>query len=309
MFRDLHCATNVGRMAALGGFDEELQAFGCAYLAHNKVTYRVSSNAEQIYQFTALSVYENLYPTSVVGQVRRTAIPAGMQEQLEHEIKMEIIDILHVTYPRCYFEQLEPFCQTMPNNSSYALLCEIKEGIDGHFDEQELQLLEGTLLLAYQAKLLEESSFRELQRYISKTRRQMEDAPVVQSNFAHTFYGFCYQNAAGQINCYFDARMVKVQARYIQMESENLLLAPILHQTYWSQDFSTMSEIRKTFQAQLMMLQNADYFQLLNRLRSLPGVIDHDVFLQASEILRQNGTPEAIADFCLFGHRWNVKNI
>ena len=51
--RDIQVARDFGRKAELGWMEVEFTVYGCAYLdpIENKVLYRVSSHAEDIYQF------------------------------------------------------------------------------------------------------------------------------------------------------------------------------------------------------------------------------------------------------------------
>lgn len=49
MTRDERCAADVAYMASMGSFGEDFLMYGCAYLEHGKVTYRISPEASQLY--------------------------------------------------------------------------------------------------------------------------------------------------------------------------------------------------------------------------------------------------------------------
>ena len=57
MTRDERCAADVAYMASMGSFGEDFLMYGCAYLEHGKVTYRISPEASQLYLFQ-----EKFYP-------------------------------------------------------------------------------------------------------------------------------------------------------------------------------------------------------------------------------------------------------
>lgn len=304
--RDMRCAADVNRMAALGRFDVEFEMYGCAYLQNGEITYRVTPDAMQLYQFAAQGVHESLYPTTVIHHIHRTPVPSGMQEQIANQTKLQLAKKLYQMYPVSFFTLLEPFTQAPANNSSYPLLLEMAEAIDGHFNDAELQLLEGTTEIAYAAKLLDERGYEQLQRRLKKTRRQMEDDPIIQNNFSRTLYGFCYQTESGAVKCTLDAQPVTVYERRAAKELEGMVTGPILQQTYWMKNFDAMAGIRNTFKKLLLTLQNEKYFQLLHIIHTLPGAIDCAAFQQALRQLETADAPQAIADFRRFGRRWNA---
>ena len=304
--RDMRCAADVGRMAALGRFDVEFEMYGCAYLQDGEITYRVTPDAMQLYQFAAQSVHESLYPTTVVHHIHRTPVPSGMQEQIANQTKLQLAKKLYQMYPPCFFTLLEPFTQAPANNNSYPLLLEMADAIDGHFNDAELQLLEGTMEIACQAKQLDQYGYSRLQQWLKKIRRQMEDDPIIQNNFSRTLYGFCYQTEKGTIKCTFDAQPVTVYERHTAKELEGMVTGQILQQTYWMKNFDAMAGIRNAFKELLLTLQNETYFQLLHTIQTLPGAIDSALFGQSLQQLATVDAPQAVADFRRFGRRWNA---
>ena len=80
--RDMRCASDVSRMAALGRFDTEFLVYGCAYQHQNKIYYQISDNQKAQQDFFQQSVRQNCYPTPVVRYIHRSAVPAGMEEQI-----------------------------------------------------------------------------------------------------------------------------------------------------------------------------------------------------------------------------------
>lgn len=305
--RDMRCAADVGRMAALGRFDSEFEVFGCAYLKDGKITYRASSQAEDIYTFIRQSVHENLYPTSAASLIHRSPVPAGMQEQIAAETKLALLLDLHLRYPRCFFEALEPLAQTPANDAALDILLEMADAIDGHFHDGELQLLAGLMQFACEAKSLTASGFVKLSSWLDKTRRQMEDDPVLERRFSRTLYGFCYEDDSGQRRQTFDAQAATIYERQSKLERAGLLTAPILQQTYWFDNFDELPALRRTYAQTLSQLEGDACFALMHRLRTLESVIDAQAYARASEQVQRTNSADAQADFRRYGRRWHLK--
>lgn len=306
MSRDEACASGASFLASLGAFGEDILMYGCAYLEHGKVTYRISPKAEQIYQFQEDSALQQLYPTAVDSYVYRSSVPGGMREQMIHQVKLTLARQIQQAYPRCFFELLEPFAQTPANNSSYPFLAEMADAFDGYFNDGQLMLLEGTMKLAYTAKVLDDTGYGQLHQWLQKARQQMENDTVVRDKISRTMYGFCYQENSGAIKSIINAQLGKVCERRITLEQSGKPVGPILQRTYWMKDFNNIAPAREKFKLLLEQLENQQYFKLLAAIKDLPGVIDGQAFGQALAQIESTGQTKAIADFKLYGQRWNV---
>lgn len=308
MSRDEACASGASFLASLGAFGEDILMYGCAYLENGKVIYRISPDAGQIYQFQTRSAHQQLYPTAVADNIHRTTVAGGMREQIAYEAKLALAHQLQTQYPRCFFELLEPFTKTPANNSSFALLAEMADTIDGYFDDGKMQLLEGTMELAYDAKVLDEEGYQSLSQWLQKTRHQMEGDTIVQDKICRTMYGFCYQETNGVIKSVLNAQAVRVYERRAALLQAGKLAGPMMQRTYWVKDFGQISTARENFKALLEQLQNEDYFALLSAIKILPTAIDQTAFQQALAQIEASGASKAIADFKGYGYRWNVLN-
>ena len=306
MSRDEACASGASFLASLGAFGEDILMYGCAYLEHGTVTYRISPKAEQIYQFQENSVLQQLYPTAVDSYVYRSSVPGGMREQMIHQVKLKLARQIQQQYPRCFFELLEPFCQTPANNSSYPLLAEMADAFDGYFNDGQLMLLEGTMKLAYTAKVLDDNGYRQLQQWLQKTRQQMENDIVVRDKISRTMYGFCYQEGNGAVKSVINAQLGKVCERRVVLEQSGKSVGPLLQRTYWMKDFNDIASAREKFKLLLEQLENEQYFKLLADIKALPGVVDAQAFEQALAQIEATGQTKAVADFKLYGQRWNA---
>ena len=307
MSRDEACASGASFLASLGAFGEDLLMYGCAYLEQNKITYRISPDASQIYQFQAASAHQNLYPTAVSSYVHRSSIPGGMREQLAYQVKLTLARQIQEQYPRYFFELLDPLAQSPANNSSFPLLTTMVDAIDGYFNAGQLQLLDGTIEFAYNAKLLDNQHYQQLQQWLIETRHQMESDPIVQNKISRTLYGFCYQNNDGTIKSTINARIEKIYERHTIIKQSKKLVGPLLQQTYWMKEFNDIITAREKFKLWLEQLQNTTYFKLLAAIKKLPTAINQDAFYQALHQLETTGETKAITDFKQYGRNWNIE--
>ena len=79
---------------------------------------------------------------------------------MAYQAKLRLAHKLQQAYPHAYFQLLQPFCDTAAGNDAAPVLWDMVQAIDGHFDNKELQLLEGTCQIAFDAKLLNKKACR-----------------------------------------------------------------------------------------------------------------------------------------------------
>lgn len=304
--RDVACAAEVGRMAELGRFDSEFRMFGCAYMEAGKVYYRAGSNGLAMYRFADACRTRRIWPTSVIQHVRRSSVPAGMAENIAHHVKLELIDALASDYPRFFFESLEQLGAALPTNDSLPFLEAMRQTIEGHFDAMELQLVEGTLARCYHGLLLDRYEKLRFHEWLAGVRRQMEDDPVPGAQLKRTFYGFCYERS-GRIRAVFDAVEETVLQQHAEKSlEEHAIVAPVLQQTCWLQNFGEMGAARAAFKRLLMETENADYFTFLKQINQLPSAIDAVGFDTALADLEAQQAVAAVRDLRRYGRLWNV---
>ena len=115
--RDVKCAGDVGRMATLGKFNVEFDAYGCTYWQEGKQYYRVSSNGEAMFDFVAACGRKGIYPTPIKQYTYQTVVPVEMREKFSEQTKMKLARQMKETY-RGLFAVLQPLaeiCSRRPN--------------------------------------------------------------------------------------------------------------------------------------------------------------------------------------------------
>lgn len=303
--RDIACAAEVGRMAELGRFDHELNTYGTAYLDHGKVIYRLSSTPFGLYRFVHTAPSENLLPTTVLHNSQRTQMPAGMKAQLAFEAKLALAAELHASYPRLFFESLATLSAAPPKRAAAPYFQRWQQKIIASFDDLMLQLFEETLLESYHSKQLDRYDYTRFKDSIAKVRRQMDNDPVPGTQLKRTLYGFVVQEC-DQLHVVFDAVSERVASQYAAFLLEGQNVAPMLHRTYWLENFSQMPKARQDFKRQLLNYENTDYFTLRTQLHALSPAVNEDYFQRSLTQLEQLNTPLACADLRRYGRMWNL---
>ncbi len=303
--RDINCALDVARMERMGKFPVEMDVYGCAYLENGQVLYRVSSNEEKLYEYIQDSVYENRYPTVMKHLMHSVVVLSGEYEQTVEETKYMLARQMQAQYAGL-FDVLQPLAEIEPNNEAFPFLRQMAESIEGNFDEEELQLLEGSIKFAYRAKILAPDGYRQLLNWIEKQRLQMMDDPVVQDKFGRTFYGFGYLNSHNELKYECDAQKVNIYEKQQAYTMEGRLVMPLYWQSYWFASRSQLNGVKKIFRSELAKNQGESYLQFLKQLKSLPGVIPAGQLNRAIQKMEQKGAAEAAAVLNYYKCLWNL---
>ena len=115
-------AEEVGQMSELGYFDAEFSMYGCAYLENGKRYYKVSPDAADIYRFIEQSNLRNIFPSNVIQYTKKCAVPAGMQEVIAQDVKVELAKQLAENFPIEFFETLYRLADQVTEDRASALL-------------------------------------------------------------------------------------------------------------------------------------------------------------------------------------------
>lgn len=303
--RDMCCIAAVGDMAAMGRFDEEFHMYGCACLEQNQITYRITPSAEQIYHFVMESTFAGRFPTRIHTYSESLPVPAGMKTRIERRVKLTLAKEIQKRYPVEYYHLVQRLGAVPSDNHGLPIVETLRTQIDGHFDELECQLFQGTMQIVYEAKHLNRESMEFLQRWLEKTRKQMEDTPFIQRNMSRIFHGFCYKKGNKPIKTVVNAQAVTVWEQHEKLQREGCLTGPILHEEQWFDDAADISQGRVNFRETVQKLQNADYFEGLQAVKALPSVVDAAAFHLALKELKEIGKTDAVEDLCGYGYRWN----
>ena len=302
--RDLHCAGSVAEMAKLDRFDKEFAVYGTAgYAADGNLYYHASTNEQKLYQYIQEQMLDGYYFTPISYLIKWGAVPKGMEDDYMQIVKYYLLSEMKRDYESVnYFEIMHPIFCTEPNNSSYELLKEYSEQIEGYFNECSLQLFMGAIITAYEGKVLTSKSYREFNQYYRKVQKQIENDPVPAGQIKRTLYGFGYLDK-GEIKYIMNALPMEVVKQRDKKIMSGVLAAPIIKKTFWMSSINEVNRIRKEFLEYLIMGQNEAYFILLTQLKNLPGVINTHILNDIREIF--SVSQKAMGHLNYYMNTWN----
>ncbi|MBO5139794.1 MAG: hypothetical protein J6B76_03970 [Peptococcaceae bacterium] len=303
--RDMQCAGDVRKMAQLRRFEQEFPAYGTVQWENGKpLKYLATMQAEKLYRYRIEQEKLGKFFTPIDSFTKRTLVPAGMEENITQATKYVLLGQMKQNY--CFsdfFEKMQPLFRTEPNDNAYPLLLEEQSRIDGYFDIRKLQLFEGLVMMAYQAKVLSRDHFHEFLKWSAWVRRQMDDNPVAGDKFKRTFYGYVYEQN-GKKAVIVDAKYdVVAQKREIMMIND-LTVGPILEKTYFFAQFTMIKQLREDFKAWLM-IEIETYFDRFYSIKSLSGVISKESIERVKQAVQHS--PKAIQAVQYYENIWNMK--
>ncbi len=303
--RDEICAQEVGRMAKLGRFDKEFELYGCAYSENKHIYYCISQYPQDIQQILLQSAARQIYPTPSEQYVKRIAVPAGMYEEIMGQTKWAFAKKLKQQYGQTYFDAIMPFAQVEPNDTSYMLLQKFAETLDGYYHKDDIQIFAGTVQMAYEAKVLSTTHYQQFQQWVAKQRKQMEDDPVITKNITRTFYGIGYLDAKQQIRYFVDAQEVATIDKKQKLDQDGFLVTPIYQQRYSVDHAGALSVVKAEYKRALEDKYNSAYFDFLQTIKNLPGVINQEQLSILQQKFEKNGYKKAANAIRYYSYRWN----
>ena len=304
---NLSCAANVAEMENLGKFPVNFNVYGCAYQENGKTYYRVSNNIEKMYDYMQNGVYHNIYPTLIQRLSYSCTILADEYEARMEQVKYHLARKMQTQY-HVLFSVIEPFANTENNNAGYDLLQDMLDNIDGHFDNDELQLLEGAIDFAYRGKILDKFGYAALMQEVRKIRRQMDDDSILQDNFMCTMSGFGYEEN-GRLKYYHNAQRALVLERQHKMIADGRTIMPLYKKTYWRSSSHQLREVKNTFINELQQLEGPEYFTFIKKLKSTAGVLSEkklDESIARLSTLNLDAH-DACETMCYYRNLWNKR--
>jgi hypothetical protein len=302
--RDARTAADVSVMAELGRFGDQFIVYGTATkMPDGKILYWVTGDEKKLYKHVDEKRLEELYCTPVVSYHKRMQMPSGMEESLLLASKYALMSEMKKAYEGVeYFTLMEPFFLTEANNNSYPVLCAYQESIDGNFDDLELQLFTGVVQMAYERKILDFAHYQELMSWHHKVRLQMSDDPIVADNLGRTLYGFVYWKN-GIPDAIFDAQEISVIRQRVEKQLQGCWVGPVVKKEYWFQQFQQFRIIRDTHREWLLRNQDDSFYNLLQKIMHLPGVIEADALHSVKNAVKHSAKAMRAVEY--YDRQWN----
>lgn len=273
MFRDFKVAEDVAKMMEMRRFETEYTMYGRMFFENSERRYIISSSEDKIIDIAENRQNFAKNPLPVIKHTLRINVPAGNEEEITRFVKLKLAEIIRNSYTAEFLEQFLYLCQTPHDNAADEILSELAERLAGVYRKDNLQLFEGMLDMAYQAKHLLTDCYERYVKWLSEEYKQMEDDPLPTEQFIKNMYGIGYKQD-GKYKTYLNAEKGKVYQKKYALEKSGILASQV-----WSKECGynyekTLSDIRKEFDDHLKEEFDATYFAYLAKIKSLPTAIN-----------------------------------
>lgn len=301
--RDMRCANDVSRMAALGRFEKELISYGYAFFKENKIYYRICTDEEKIQKHFFNEILNDSYPSLINSYSYRTLIPAGMELELLEESKMFLAQEFKNWYSQNFFDELATFTSLPHNDSAMDTFTTWWNNIKNNFNLMQLQLFQKTVENSYCTKKISKPSLLYFKNNIKNIIHQFDDDPVIEKKFTRIFYGFKSWSLNGTVTIYLNAHYSTIFNRYLSSILKGNITGPILQKQYTFNNFSDLDDIRKEFKNILETYQNQEYYNILVSLNELPNPFNRQKF---EHFIEEQHNTQCQQTLLYYGHQWHI---
>lgn len=307
--RDIQVAEEVGKKAELGYFDVEFTMYGCAYLDRttNKLTFKVSDKAEDIYDFIEYAARDDIFPSAIETLTLKCPVPAGTKELIAKDIKKMLAVELNRKYTKEFFEELYQIADTVQDNYAAEFLWQEAELIEGQFDRELLDRHGELIDYCYSCRKLTKEEYKKLNDWINNERGNMDDDIVEKDIFEKTMYGIAYEEQ-GKISYIHNAQREYIYEMTYTLEQKGVCVTPILSKTYWYNYEYRLPDVIKDYKALMHRELNEKYCNKIKELKEGNRVISADEFQSIIEKARNNLGESCATTLSRYGYRWGILN-
>lgn len=305
--RDIQVARDFGRKAELGWMEVEFTVYGCAYLdsRQNKVFFRISSRAEDIYQFMEEAPRNRIYPGNLVRYTEKCAVPSGVKNQIMQIVKTNLAKKLRDMYPKTFFERLYQLAAQYTDNKADAMLWEMAGELEGIFDEDRLNHFELLINYAYSCCRLDENHYARLKEWVAEERHNMEDNYVNRDYLEKTMYGIGYLEK-GELKHAANGLSTQIYEKMHTLEQNGIPVTPVLVHTMQHTHDERPPQIMQKFRQHLKQVYDETYLNMILKLRQRDCSLPPDIMQQTLQNTEQQYGPAAASTLLRYAHRWNV---
>jgi len=307
-FRDLQAADYIRKKGELGWFDVEFTMYGCAYLdiQDEKMRYKVSGKAEDIYNFIEQSNRRDVYTSNLESFTQKYPVPSGMKQYIADEIKKELARNLRKKYSIDFFTELFSIAESITTNAAAAFLWQKVDTIEGTFDEKQLRVLENEIHYWYESRKLCRTEYLNLLQWLEDEKKNMDEVVVIRDIQKKTLYGFAYEDVKG-IKYVANAKSATIYKKAKELEMQGCAVSPIWNETYWYNYLKSISEISETFKFDLKTIYSKEYFEILRDIKkNSSSVDDKNEYWAKVEYVRVKYGDSAAETLIQYGYRWGI---
>lgn len=304
-FRDIQVAEDVGKKAELGWFDVEFIMYGCAYWdkEKDKMYYKVSSDASDIYDFIEKSMTMEIFPSNVMSLTKRCPVPAGMKELIAQDVKKDLGRKMKECYPKEFFYELYALAEKAENNTAAEILQKEAEQLEGVFEEKKLKKYEDLVKYARSCKQINKIAYEALKEWIAGQYKDMEDDSITKDKFEKTLYGIAYEEK-GKIKYIINAQKSYIYEHLYAMEIEGVFTTPIYSKSYWYNYTYRLKDVNQDFKYHLEEELDTTYIEKIKKIRNGKKQLNSEDCMIEWEELKKKYRQEAYETILRYGYRW-----
>lgn len=306
LFRDLRTAHGVQFLLELGYYETEFTFYGCAYLENGKVYYKISEDAEDIYNFVESAALRNIYPSNVMQFTQKYAVPSGMKEIISKELKKELAKQLRSHYPKAFFESLYALAEKRKTNEAASELWAEADLLDGLFEANKMNDFEQLVEYCYTEGSLTDGEYHNLCAWIAAERASMQDDSASKDAKEKTFYGIGYYDAQGNLKHMIDTKKSQIFEATVRLEKEGCIISPIYEEILWYKIGETITVARERFEEIIKQKFDEAYMNRIKAFRSLAQPIDPSEFRALCEQAQAQWGDNARETMLHYGRVWGI---
>lgn len=300
---DAQVADDVRRMAELGYFDTEFTMYGCAYLENGNRFYKISPNADDIYDFIEKSNLHNVFPSNVYQYTKKCPVPAGMKEVIAQDVKVELARKIRDDFPLEFFTLMEKLADEITDDSAADFMWKKVEELEGVFDIEKLRRFEEQMEYIYTCRKITWDTYRALRDWLKDERKSMLENFETKDIFEKTIYGMMYLD--GDRTRYVEnARMEYVYEKLFDIESKGGMVTPIFKRTFWYNYSYRLADVMQDYKKELRAYYNKEYIEELEKIRCTDA--NRDLFTDTYRSIKSQYGNKAAETLLRYGNRWGI---
>lgn len=304
-FRDMQVAEDISKKAALGWFDTEFTMYGCAYWEKGKMYYKISPEAEDIYDFIDKSALKEIYPSNIMVLSRKLPVPIGMKETVALTIKQELAKELQKTHCADFFKTLYDWAKKCETDTAAAVLWEEADRLEGLFEREKLNGFERLVNYCYSCRRLSKETYQKLSDWLKSERKSMNDDFISKDIFEKDFYGIAYEEK-GTIQYLENAHKSSVFQKSHELEIAGDFVTPIFARKYWYNYEYSLPQVKKDFRAALRQEYNEAMMCKIKALRANADAALKTAFEKTIDDVRITWGDKPAETFSRYGQHWGI---
>ena len=306
--RDIQVALDVARRAEMGWFDVEFTMYGCSYLYNGKRYYRVSAEAEKIYDFIENGAQKNILPTNIAILTEKYPVPIGMHDYVARDVKQSLARQMRDDFSGEFFKYLAETAELITEDTAVPILLQERDKVEGCFNHRKIKKFEDLVNFAYNCRKITLEHYKEFTTWIAEERKSMEDDLLIKDTIEKTFYAIAYKNDFG-LEYWENACKEHVYKKKYELEQKGVLVSPIFSETYWYNYTTRLSKVREVFEKELRSVVNTDYMEMIEMICGNNKRMTKKEFAQRVEYVKDNFGENAKDTFLQYGRRWGCVNV